>query len=524
MSDDFSRRPWTEEPDEDAPPESWLTLGDDDLLHRIETLDPRESEDVRLLEVVASDRHFFIRQEAAKRIRSRKLLFPFEDDRHVGQILVRHLTRREDLTYLERLVDRSRHVEVRKAAQIQLVRLRQRLADRARRQNTASRSLIDSDPWRVAVVYDDDEVRRLVVDTLPSLEFAVRACDRNQTEIIEAFDPDLLLVGFDDLLAEPRLHAALHGTERHAPIVVLCSPQQVDRFPEARSRGADDFLSLPIGATLLDAKTRALLHLAHMAHSRSDAFKAVGELGPEGVVPLFRLCEDEGLSCRLAVTTADRRLFADFVEGEMAEAGAVPPLPEEDAFAALLAAREGRYEIIEATTASDEQTAEEAMAASIQSVISETETPPSPLPEPPQTPPDRDVDATLLGWAIHFVVEGAWGHLGTAVTCGLLKRTLQETMDRYPSVGAFAVAENAHVQVNLGHGLRLPASAVEGVANWMAAFLQSARRIAHEVGLVEVRAITKLVGAALEQVGFYEAYERASATSTPTFGSSARPF
>src|SRR5512144_656664 len=127
MDDSFRRRPWTETPDEGAPPESWLSLPDDELLHRIQSFDAQENEDDRLLEVVASDRHFFIRQEAAKRVRDRDRLFAFEDDRHVGQILVRHLTRREDVTYLERLCNRSHHVEVRVAAQVQLARLWRRL-------------------------------------------------------------------------------------------------------------------------------------------------------------------------------------------------------------------------------------------------------------------------------------------------------------------------------------------------------------------------------------------------------------
>jgi hypothetical protein len=127
VTDPPPRRPWTEGPDEDAPPGSWLSLGDDDLLYRIETLDVEENEDDHLLEVVASDRHFFIRQEAAKRVKERRRLFAFEDDRHVGQILVRHLSRREDLTYLERISMLSHHVEVRQAAQVQLARVWRRL-------------------------------------------------------------------------------------------------------------------------------------------------------------------------------------------------------------------------------------------------------------------------------------------------------------------------------------------------------------------------------------------------------------
>jgi hypothetical protein len=127
MSDAAEREPWTEGPDEEAPPESWLVLDDDELLHRVQTCEEGEETDDRLVEVVESHRHFFLRQEAAKRVKDRTRLFDFEDDRHVGQILVRHLNRREDVTYLERLSARSRHVEVRSAAQVQLARLWQRL-------------------------------------------------------------------------------------------------------------------------------------------------------------------------------------------------------------------------------------------------------------------------------------------------------------------------------------------------------------------------------------------------------------
>ena len=127
MDDPPARKPWTEGPDEDAPPESWLGFDDDELLHKIEGLGAEEDADDRLLEVVTGDRHFFIRQEAAKRVKDRRRLYAFEDDRHVGQILVRHLGRREDLTYLERTSMLSRHVEVRQAAQVQLARVWRRL-------------------------------------------------------------------------------------------------------------------------------------------------------------------------------------------------------------------------------------------------------------------------------------------------------------------------------------------------------------------------------------------------------------
>ena len=106
--------------------EGWLSVDDDELLLRIERLDPDHHEDLILLAVVRSHRHFFIRQEAAKRIRDQGMLRDLAEDRHVGQILVRSLNRREDLEYLEKLHHESRHLEVRKAAAVQLQELRKK--------------------------------------------------------------------------------------------------------------------------------------------------------------------------------------------------------------------------------------------------------------------------------------------------------------------------------------------------------------------------------------------------------------
>ena len=99
----------------------WLVLKDDDLLYQIEALgDSLHDRDDALLEVVQSERHFFIRQEAAKKIRDPAMLKDFSGDRHIGQILVRGMTRTEDGDYLRRILAESRHLEVRKAAEAQL--------------------------------------------------------------------------------------------------------------------------------------------------------------------------------------------------------------------------------------------------------------------------------------------------------------------------------------------------------------------------------------------------------------------
>ena len=115
----FRRTPWVAGP-EPAAASGWLALDDDELLFRIERLGADHGDDDALMEVVRSARHFFVRQEAAKKIRDHRRLRVHSGDRHIGQILVRAMTRREDAAYLESLVRDSRHIEVKKAAEAQL--------------------------------------------------------------------------------------------------------------------------------------------------------------------------------------------------------------------------------------------------------------------------------------------------------------------------------------------------------------------------------------------------------------------
>ena len=126
QGDEAGRRAgWSPGPGEQASSRhEWLSLSDDDLLQHIEALASSHQEDEALLTVVRSHRHFFIRQEAAKRISRHALLQAHPEDRHIGQILVRRMTRREDIAYLEHLVATSRYLEVRKAAEAQLLQVR----------------------------------------------------------------------------------------------------------------------------------------------------------------------------------------------------------------------------------------------------------------------------------------------------------------------------------------------------------------------------------------------------------------
>jgi hypothetical protein len=123
-----SRRPTVSGP---LPGETgWLALPDDELVFRIESLAADHSHDDDLVAVVRSSRHFFVRQEAAKRIRDSERLKAFAGDRHIGQILARQMKRDADVEYLEHLLRESRHLEVRNAAQAQLRLLREALGRR----------------------------------------------------------------------------------------------------------------------------------------------------------------------------------------------------------------------------------------------------------------------------------------------------------------------------------------------------------------------------------------------------------
>ncbi|MCU0243105.1 MAG: hypothetical protein MUF51_11875 [Vicinamibacteria bacterium] len=442
--DETPRRGWREGPEDDAPSNSWLVLSDDDLLQRIETLAPNDEVDARLIEILQSERHFFIRQEAAKRIRRKHLLFAYEDDRHIGQILVRHLTRREDMTYLERLVARSQHSEVRSAAQVQLTRLKKKVFESANGQavDSADQSLPGS--WRIAVLHPEPSLRQMVIDTLPRPEFQVAGFEPclDAPNEIEAFEPHLVMADVDEILVDSDLHQAIRRKAHYIPLVVMCPADTTEPLVDILGRGADEFLMLPVLPALLTAKIRALVHFAHRTAGHRARQADSGTIGKEGVLPHFRLCEEQCLTGRLLVTVGDRKLWVDFLDGEMTEAGSDPPQPDEESLAALLAISAGTYEITETNTAPQRAISKPSTAQPAAEPIF------TPLP----TGRDREeVDPTLLGWAIHFIVEQAWPYLGTTVTIGILRRTQTEMIEYYPALRSAVQTGGSHAHLGQGH-------------------------------------------------------------------------
>jgi hypothetical protein len=101
-----------------------------------------------------------------------------------------------------------------------------------------------------------------------------------------------------------------------------------------------------------------------------------------------------------------------------------------------------------------------------------------------------EVDASLLGWAAHFLVEQAWNHLGTNETRALLLRSHHDLAPACPTLALFTVGEDARVTLDFEPGPRIPRLAVRAVS---------------------VRACTALMADALRAAGFYAASDEAEA-------------
>jgi hypothetical protein len=130
---------------------------------------------------------------------------------------------------------------------------------------------------------------------------------------------------------------------------------------------------------------------------------------------------------------------------------------------------------------------------------------------PPEPARPTGVNGILLGWAMHFIVEQVWTHLGTAVSTNLLRRTHASLIPRFPVLKLFRVWVEGRVDFDISQGPTLPLDAVEAVARWCATFLATARKLVPEISRIQVRQTTVLMEHALDQVGFYKAFENARA-------------
>lgn len=198
---------------------------------------------------------------------------------------------------------------------------------------------------RIVVVDDDAYILRVVESALRKEGFEVLGFrdPRDALAGLQDATPDLILcdilMPFMDgraLFREVKESAKL----KEVPFVFLSGVDADDEIVETLERGADDFLSKPFNVSRLVAKVRATLRLAERRH---DALS--GPVGPGGALPLLKFCEDSRLSGRLAVRSGAESRWADFLGGELVQAGGAPEVAGEDPLDLLLAMESGTYRI-----------------------------------------------------------------------------------------------------------------------------------------------------------------------------------
>jgi CheY-like chemotaxis protein len=130
---------------------------------------------------------------------------------------------------------------------------------------------------------------------------------------------------------------------------------------------------------------------------------------------------------------------------------------------------------------------------------------PSAAPDPA---PDPAKAASLMAWALSFIVEAARGYLGGVTAVVLLRRTHKRLSAEHPALLHFQAGENGRITSEL----RGPAGArelVEGVALWAAAFLAETGLKVEKTGGLSMRRVTRMIEAELERAGFYAAFDAA---------------
>jgi CheY-like chemotaxis protein len=200
-------------------------------------------------------------------------------------------------------------------------------------------------PKRILVVDDDPNVLQMLARALPAPDFEVHAFpDSNEALVrMHGVQPDLILCdvvmpGMDGRTFLKLVRRSLELGD--VPFLFLSGISEEREIVGALDGGADDFVGKPFAVPRLVAKVRALLRLVER---RKDAL--MGPVGEAGVLPLLKFCEDSRLSGRLLVSAPGQERWAEFLGGELVQAGGTPEEPGADSFDALLAVEGGVYRI-----------------------------------------------------------------------------------------------------------------------------------------------------------------------------------
>src|SRR5262245_20818118 len=199
-------------------------------------------------------------------------------------------------------------------------------------------------PKRLVVVDDDEHICTLLRSAFAAPEFEVHAYQDPHAALADLprLLPDLIVCdiampGLDGRGLLERVRQSPDLAE--VPFLLMSSAIDDDEVAASFSEGADDFVSKPFHVARFVAKVRALLRLVERRRTDSLA----GEIGPDGILPLLRFCEQRRLTGRLTVTTDVGEIWAEFVGGDLENTGGRGQREGEDPFDTLVGVTRGRY-------------------------------------------------------------------------------------------------------------------------------------------------------------------------------------
>ncbi len=131
-----------------------------------------------------------------------------------------------------------------------------------------------------------------------------------------------------------------------------------------------------------------------------------------------------------------------------------------------------------------------------------------PAAEAPSAAPDPRKAASLMAWALSFIVEAARGYLGGVTAVVLLRRTHKRLSAEHPVLRHFQAGENGRVTSEL-RGAAGARELVEESALWAAAFLAETGLKVEKTGGLSMRRVTRMIESELERAGFYAAFDAA---------------
>lgn len=240
---------------------------------------------------------------------------------------------------------------------------------------------------RIIVVDDEPNIRMLIEKVLRPPEFQVHAFGDARDALMKLHDiaPDLIVcdVMMPDMDGRTFFQVVKRSEQlRDVPFIFLSAVHATDQIVAALEAGADDFVNKPFAVERLVAKIRATLRLADRLSDldrQSDALSGTVKKG--GTLPLLKFCEDHRLTGRLTVDAGGERRWAEFLGGEIVQAGGAPEKPEEDPLDALLGMETGTYRVEQKRLDPEALTKLERLAGEERAAVIPSAEGPPPIPE-----------------------------------------------------------------------------------------------------------------------------------------------